>query len=84
MEVMKHRKAPATLGLNLEFRHQNKANMLTVSSSFPSKIVIGMLQLYLEQQQDTKGEIQKAFFFFIIKSYVHSPLDTEILYENYI
>lgn len=43
---MKHRKAPATLGLNLEFRHQNKAIILTASSSFPSKIVTGMLQVY--------------------------------------
>lgn len=67
MEVMKHRKASTTLGLNLEFRHQNNAIILTVSPSFPSKIVIGTLLLYLEQQQDTKGEstkTYKALYFF--------------------
>lgn len=71
MEVMKHRKAPRALVFNPEFRHQNKAIILMVSSSFPSKTQFGTFWLYLEQQQDTKGESivwkhtkhHKIFFF---------------------
>lgn len=91
MEVMKHRKALTALVLNPEFRHQNKAIILMVSSSFPSKIQIGTLWLYLEQQQDAKGESKvwkhtkhHKMIFFIIKPCVPIQLDFETLYANYL
>jgi len=56
IEVVKHRKAPTTLGLNIEFRRGNKPKILMLSFLFPSKIQTGTLWLYLEQQQDAKGE----------------------------